>query len=201
MNLNKISVVFLIFLLLLRTNESSDFVAIMNSSISSTSFYYIQTSNKLSDGIFFTNSSGVLEKKQYPLQPGSSNNNALWNYNTTFNTEYWIYAFVYNTEISICHGAVHHLCSNPNCVGPDNYIIDISNVKWSKSFSNDVNNPSLQEARPFSIGFDNQNKIIEGLNSEATLYFRYWLDVPPGSSASVYNTTYQIMAVVGGYDC
>ncbi|MEM5777118.1 MAG: hypothetical protein QXJ06_01580 [Candidatus Aenigmatarchaeota archaeon] len=200
MNLKKIAFIILISLFLIKNNESND-LTIMNISISSTSFYYIQTSDKLSDGIFFTNSSGVLEKRQYPLQPGSSNNNAVWNYNTNDNTEYWVYVFIYNTEISICHGAVHHLCSNPNCVGTDNYMIDISNAKWSKSFFNDKNNPSLQDAKPFSIGFDNQNKIAENLNSEATLYFRYWLDIPPGSSASIYNTSYQIMAVVGGYDC
>jgi hypothetical protein len=187
-------------LIFLKTNESADFV--MNSSIYYTAFYYVQISDELSRGIFFTNSTGSLENKQYPLMPGTSDNNAIWNYNKTDQkTEYWIYFFVQNTEISLCQGALSDLCSKPNCSGEENYAIPISNAKWSKSYFNDQNNPSINDAKRFVIGFDNVNKIATNVQGSKTIYLRYWLDVPAGAPAYVYNTTYQIMAVVGGYDC
>ncbi len=186
----------------MRTNESSDFSSVMNSSISITSYYFIQTSDELSRGIFFTNYTGAQQNKQYPLSPGTKNNNAIWNYNSsTGRTEYWVYIFVFNTYIDICHGATNHLCTNPGCTGANNYMITINNTKWSKSFNNDNNQPSLANSIPFVLGFDNTNKIVEGIDTEKTIYFRYWLDVPANSSASVYNTTYQIMTVASGYEC
>jgi len=191
---------FIILVLLLRTNTSADLV--MNSSLTPQYFYFVQTSDELSRGIFFTNSTGSLENKQYPLISGTKNNNAVWNYNrTSQKTEYWVYVYLQNTEINLCHGAVNHLCSNPNCSGDDNYIIPIDNAKWSKSYVNDQYNPSLSDAVPFVIGFDNNNKLASGLREPATIYLRYWLDVPPNSPPYAYNTTYQIMAVVSGYDC
>lgn len=193
-------VAFILLVLFFRIDTSADLV--MNSSLAPEYFYFVQISDELSKGIFFTNSTGALENKQYPLLSGSKNNNAVWNYNkTNQKTEYWVYVYIRNTEINLCHGAVNHLCSNPNCTGDNNYIIPISNAKWSKSYINDQNNPSLSNAIPFVIGFDNQNKIESGLRETKTIYFRYWLDVPANSPPYTYNTTYQLMAVVSGYDC
>ncbi|MEM5776846.1 MAG: hypothetical protein QXJ06_00160 [Candidatus Aenigmatarchaeota archaeon] len=202
MKKNSVILIIVFFLLFFKTNESADITSIMNSSLEALSYYYIQTNDELSNGILFTNSTGLIDKKQYPLIPGSVNNNALWNYNgSEQKTEYWIYIHVSNTGISLCHGATNHLCSNPGCIGDENYIIPINNAKWSKSFVNTQYEPSLINAIPFTIGFDNSHKIVEYLAEDKTIYFRYWLDVPPSVPPYIYNTTYQIMAVVGGNDC
>lgn len=182
-------------LVLIKTNESADFE--MNATIESSIHYYIQTSSQLSKGIFFTNSTGAEQNVQYNVIPGSFNNNAVWNYNNTDKkTEYWVYVYIQGAQINVCHGATNHLCSNPGCIGFDNYLININNAKWSKSTSNDINNPSLSNALPFVIGFDNQNKIADLTNNSQTIYFRYWLDIPPSVPPYIYNTTYQIIGVV-----
>jgi hypothetical protein len=159
-------------------------------------------SDKLSEGIFFTNETGATENIQYKLIAGHPNNNATWNYNkTNQKTQYWVYVGGGGVQIDLCHGATNHLCTNPGCSEPNNYMIDISNVKWSGSQTNDANNPSLINSNPFIIGFDNNNKVAANLNVPATIYLRYWLDTPPNIPAYDYNTTYQIMAILSGGNC
>ncbi|MCX8179458.1 MAG: hypothetical protein N3E38_01830 [Candidatus Aenigmarchaeota archaeon] len=189
-------VIILIFLTTMRINECSDFTSLMNISFSPSRHYYLQTSKELSKGIMFTNFTGSRENIQYPLVAGSKYNNATWNYNVSNGeTEYWLYIFVVGGEIDLCHGASSHLCSTPNC---ENNFIEIENVKWSISYENNINFPSLAAHKKLSLGFD---KIVTNVREPTTIYFRYWLNVPPNSPASAYNTTYQIMAVVSGYDC
>ncbi|MCX8179026.1 MAG: hypothetical protein N3D75_04340 [Candidatus Aenigmarchaeota archaeon] len=193
--LKKILIFFVLLVILFKANESTDFV--MNTSLQNSIYYYIQTSAELSKGILFTNSTGANQNVQYMLVSGTTNNNAVWNYNNSNGkTEYWVYAYIQGAEISVCHGATNHLCSNPGCIGIDNYLININNAKWSKSETNDLNNPSISNSIPFVIGFDNQNKIIQNSDVPKTIYFRYWLDVPPNSPPYIFNTTYQIIGVV-----
>lgn len=174
----------------------------MNVSLSAEYYYYIQTSEKLSEGIYFTNETGANDNIQYKLLSGSTNNNAIWNYNkTSQRTEYWVYAYISDITIDICQGAVTHLCSNPGCSPPDNYMININNAKWSKSTINDLTHPSISDATSFVLGYDNIHKVATNLGHSTTIYFRYWLDVPPNTPAYNYNTTYQIMAVLAGELC
>lgn len=198
--INRITIIVFILIILPKANESTNLP--MNATLSPVSYYYIQTSEELSKGIFYTNETGANENIQYGLISGSLNNNAVWNYNkTTQKTEYWVYAFVVGVNIDICHGATNHLCTNPGCSGPNNYMIDISNAKWSRSFENDVNNPSLSDAVRFVLNFDDNNRVVNNLGSTLTIYLRYWLDVPSNTPPYDYNTTYQLMAVLSGGNC
>jgi hypothetical protein len=173
----------------------------MNTTVSSPVFYYITMSEKLSEGIFYTNETGAGENVQYPLLSGSENNNAVWNFNKSDKrTEYWIFTYG-SVQIDLCHGAVSHLCSNPGCSGPDNVQINISNAKWSSSRINNENYPTLSEAKSFLIGFDSENKVDRNVETNTTTYLRYWLTIPPNTSALNYNTTYQIRAVLAGENC
>jgi hypothetical protein len=179
--------------------QTEEGFGIINVSLSR--YYYIVISDKLWAGIFYTNETGVAQNVQYPLLAGSGNNSAVWNYNkSNGKTEYWIY-YGGNTNSDICHGATHHLCSRPGCIGLDNVLINISNAKWSASLTNDFNNPSLSNTVPFIIGFDNLHKVYTNLSPGTTVYLRYWLDVPPASAANTYSTTYQIRVVPAGEDC
>jgi hypothetical protein len=178
-----------------------DFTAPINASLEPYRFYYITMSEKLSEGILFTNESGSEENVQYPLLSGSTNNNAIWNYNISGEkTEYWIF-FYGNVEIDLCHGAENHLCSKPNCIGADNVKLDISNAKWSSSLTNNENYPSVSDESSFVIGFDNSHKVSTNLSSDTSVYLRYFLDIPSNVSALAYNTTYQIRAVLSGENC
>lgn len=175
-------------------------VSVINASIIFVPYYYVIVSEKLSEGIFFTNATGAIENVQYPLTAGTSNNNAIWNYNKSSQTEYWIY-FDGKVNVDICHGATNNLCSTPGCSGQGNVEIDISNAKWSSSLSNNPYNPSLSDAKPFVIGFDNRNKVFSNLKPKSFVYLRYWLDVPPATPASSFNTTYQLRVVIEGESC
>lgn len=181
--------------------QESKAVNVMNATVTPYLYYYITISEKLSDGILFTNETGAYENVQYPLLSGSTNNNAVWNYNHSNNrTEYFVYTSG-SVNVDLCHGATNHLCSNPGCSGTDNVQINISNVKWSSSLTNDDNNPSLSNAVPFVIGYDNEHKVASNLAPDSTVYLRYWLSLPPNTPALDYNTTYQIKAVISGESC
>jgi hypothetical protein len=188
-----------LFILLSQTRIEAQ-VSIINASIYQLYYYYILVSDKLFEGILYTNETGAMQNVQYPLLAGSSNNNAIWNYNKSYQTEYWI-IFMGNIPGDICHGATSHLCSTPNCTGPNNVQIDISNAKWSSSLQNDKDNPSLSSAKRFVIGFDNNNKVSTNMQNNTIVYLRYWLDLPPAVPALSYNTTYQIRLVSAGENC
>lgn len=171
----------------------------MNATLTPYLFYYIVLSEKLSEGIFFTNSTGASLNIQYPILSGSSGNNAVWNSNQSGQTGYYVYING-NVGIDLCNGAVNHLCSTPGCSGTGNVLIDISNARWGSSLADDQSNPSSSGSTPFSIGYDNNNKIVRNVLNK-NVYLRFWLSLPPNTPALNYNTTYQIKAVVNGDNC
>lgn len=191
----------LLFLLFLPQKFTEAELPVMNVSIEFVPYYYIVISDKLWEGIFYTNETGKDENLQYPLTPGSSGNSAVWNYNkSNKKTEYWVF-FDGNVKGDICHGATNHLCSTPGCGGENNVQINISNAKWSSSLLNTEDEPSLSNAAPFVIGFDDKRKVYSSITPKTTIYLRYWLDVPPTTPALTYNTTYQIRVVPEGGSC
>lgn len=183
--------------------ETFSLEAPMNASVMPVRFYYITMSDKLSEGIDFTNETGAVENVQYPLLSGSYDNSAIWNYNKTDKkTEYWIYFYGQEVSIDICHGATGHLCSNEGCSGPDNVQIDISSIGWTKSTTNDASSPpAAPYATPMVIGYDGVNRIGESMEPNTTAYVRYWFDVPVNVPALDYSTVYQIKAVLAGESC
>jgi hypothetical protein len=192
----------LLFLILLFFNiETKAELPVINVSIKFVPYYYIIISDKLWEGIFYTNETGAYENVQYPLLSGSENNNAVWNYNrSSLNTEYWIF-FGGNINGDICHGATSHLCSKPGCIGPDNVQINISYAKWASSLTNSFDSPNIRDAVPFVIGFDNVHKVSVNTQPNTKIYLRYWLTIPPNTPALNYNTTYQIRIVPAGESC
>lgn len=194
--MKKLYLLLIFFIFLLEIKETKTDVYPMNVSIAG--YYYILISDRLADGIWFTNSTGAEENLMYPLIAGTFFNNATFNYNQTDKkTEYWVYVSSTNTEI--CHGAKYNLCSNLTCIGYDNFEILIGNVSWSVSSINDAENPSLSNSFRMVLGYDNENKTKP--NSQGYVYLRYWLDVPAGFPPYNYSTIYQIQAIQEGGNC
>jgi len=194
--MKKLALALIILFFFLGIKETKTDTYPMNVSIAG--YYYIIISDRLAEGIWFTNSIGAKENVMYPLIAGTFFNNATFNYNKTTNkTEYW--AYVSSSNLEICNGAKYNLCSNLTCIGYDNFEILIGNVSWSASGLNDEQNPSLSNSIRMVLGYDNENKTKP--NSEGYVYFRYWLDVPPGFPAYNYSTIYQIQAVQEGGNC
>ncbi len=195
--------IFLILLfsfIFLQTGKSIRETPTLPMNLSVISFYSIEISDKLAEGILFTNLTGSELNVQYPLLAGSFDNNATFNYNkTNQKTEYWVYVSG-NMLVDICQGAKYNLCSNLTCVGPGNYEIYISNVTWNSSKINDAQNPSLLNSIPMVLGFDNNNKITQ-IQPGEYVYLRYWLDVPPNFPPYNYSTIYQVQAVPSGGTC
>lgn len=203
--LKKILLLFFLFLVVvfLPNTQSDDSFGDMkmNATLNPRFFYHIELSNKLSEGIFFTNQTGRDDNIQYKLISGTNDNEAIWNYNGTDHTEYYISVTAYDLTVDLCQGATNHLCTNPNCTGLDNNIIFINNTKWSSSHLNNVNDPSLADSNIFTLDFDNTNRVGVDLGLRDRVYMRYWLDVPPNTPAYDFNTTYQIMGVSHGDNC
>ncbi|MEM5855749.1 MAG: hypothetical protein QW472_05555 [Candidatus Aenigmatarchaeota archaeon] len=189
-----LALVVLIFFLGIKETKTDTYP--MNVSVGG--YYYIIISDRLAEGIWFTNSTGAEENIMYPLIAGSFFNNATFNYNrTNKKTEYWVY--VSSLQAEVCHGAKYNLCSNLTCVGYNNFEILIGNVSWSASWYNDIENPSLFNSKRMVLGYDNENKTKP--NSEGYVYLRYWLDVPTGFPAYNYSTIYQVQLVPEGGTC
>ncbi len=190
-----LALIFLFFLLGIKETKT----AVYPMNVSITQAYYILISDTLAEGIFFTNSTGAQQNVVYPLIAGTSYNNATWNYNASDpnkKTEYWVYV---SQGSEVCTGAKYNLCSNLTCIGYDNFEILIGNVSWSNSSINDAFNPSISSSIRMVLGYDNNNKVKP--NAEGYVYFRYWLDVPPGFPAYNYSTIYQVQAVPQGENC
>ncbi|MEM7825631.1 MAG: hypothetical protein QW412_02100 [Candidatus Aenigmatarchaeota archaeon] len=192
--MKRVFLIFTFLILFFGIKEAKNESYPMNVSIVTS--YYIVISDRLADGIWFTNLTGAKENIMYPLVAGTSFNNATFNYNLTDKkTEYWVY--VSSNSIEICHGARYNLCSNLTCSGYNNFEILIGNVSWSFSHYNDANTPSLSNSSRMVLGYGNKIKP----NSQGYVYFRYWLDVPPGFPPYNYSTVYQIQAVPEGGSC
>ncbi|MCD6371410.1 MAG: hypothetical protein J7L39_01710 [Candidatus Aenigmarchaeota archaeon] len=160
----------------------------------------VEISDKLAEGIFFTNETGKEINVQYPVLPGSEMNSAVWNYNQSDENKkssYWV-RVLGGAKLDICHEALYNLCTNANCTGANNLEIDISNVLWSSSFFSDENNPSENQTSKLYLTTE---KIARNLGPGTYLYLRYWLNVPPGTSGGNYTTLYRIQAVLSGETC
>jgi len=187
---------FVVFQIMAGAQESPTYP--MN--VSLISVYSLTISDKLAEGVWFTNETGYKVNIQYPLLSGSSDNNATWNYNATDDkTEYWIYVSG-SVLVDICNGAKDNLCSNPDCAGVDNEEIVIGNVTWNSTTTNDASYPSILSSIPMVKGYDNTNKIFN-IGSDTYVYLRYWLDIPPAYPAYNYSTIYKIQAVLAGETC
>ncbi len=156
----------------------------------------ILISEKLSEGIFFTNLTGSIQNKQYPISNMKVWNNATWNYNQSDPnkaTAYWIKNTGTNPE-DICIKADSDLiCSSGACAGNS---ISTDNIAWSNSTSSD---PPFNTEKRLSL---NYVKIAYNVQPDQIVYFRFWLNPEPDNLPSgVYNTTYSIKAVEAGENC
>jgi len=155
----------------------------------------IEISQKLSEGIFFTNKTGGETNVQYDVDILQWNN-ATWNYNATSKkTEYWIN----NTgtvPIDVCFKANSDLiCSQGTCIGTT---ISIENVAWNNSTANDQSNPSYDTNKRLSLSYQ---KIAYNVQPGVKIYLRFWLYVPAGKPSGIYNATYAVKAVDFGVSC
>ncbi|MBU5689417.1 MAG: hypothetical protein KQA41_04305, partial [Candidatus Aenigmarchaeota archaeon] len=157
-------------------------------------------SQKLSEGIFFTNINGSKNNTQLPIEVDKWNN-ATWNYNNTpqpgdKKTLYWIYNDG-NVNQDFCIKANADLtCNEGSCIGNT---IPIMNVAFTNSTQNDQQNPSFSEQNRLSTSFI---KIATNVQPGEYRYFRFWLyGNLTGKPSGIYNTTYTVRNVESGSAC
>ncbi|MEM5801141.1 MAG: NosD domain-containing protein [Candidatus Aenigmatarchaeota archaeon] len=160
----------------------------------------ISLSQKLSEGIFFTNINGSKNNTQLPIEVDKWNN-ATWNYNNTpqpgdKKTLYWIYNDG-NVNQDFCIKANADLtCNEGSCIGNT---IPIMNVAFTNSTQNDQQNPSFSEQNRLSTSFI---KIATNVQPGEYRYFRFWLyGNLTGKPSGIYNTTYTVRNVESGSAC
>jgi len=159
----------------------------------------ISISEKLSEGIFFTNKTGSILNKQENVNI-SDWNNASWNYNNTPSpgnlfTMYWI-KNTGNVNEDFCIKANSDLtCNTGACAGQS---ISIDNVVWNNDTSNSATTPSFDTTKKMSTSY---SKVGYSITPNSYIYLRFWLYVPPGKPSGKYNTTFSIQAVQEGGSC
>ena len=158
----------------------------------------IETSEKLTEGIFFTNKTGSEQNVQYNCEINTWNN-ATWNYNATDTsriTEYWIK----NTGTApedFCMKANSDLeCSGGAC--GSGVSISIDNVAWNNDTVNNETNPVYDTTKRLSTSYQ---KVAYNVEPNSYVYLRFWLFVPSDKPSGIYNTTYSVKAVESGESC
>jgi len=167
----------------------------MNMSI--TTAIAISLSDKLAEGIFYTNDTGAENgtNVQYPVNTQQVEN-ATWNYVTVNRITWYNITNTGTTDEDICGKATTDLMCNPLTTGCGNTEILIANATWSNSTSNDPPYPGPYEWGTSYPG----NLAADSLSKDNTIYTRYWLNVP-NVPAGTYNTTFTYCAVESGVTC
>jgi hypothetical protein len=115
--------------------------------------------------------------------PGTTDNNASYNFNASDQTTMWIVIeSSTNTPIDICTKDNAPLTHTDGTTTIPN-----SGFRWNVSTSNDATNPKLPGIA-LSTSYDTSN-LIANDQSSGTFYLRYWLDIPTGQKAGNYNNT------------
>ena len=159
----------------------------------------ISLSEKLSEGIFFTNLQGSQTNEQLDVDVAAWNNGT-WNYNNTpspgtLKTEYWI-KNTGNVNEDFCLKANTNLyCNEGACNGVS---ISIDNVAWNNATNNDQDTPSYGTSKRLSLSYI---KVGRNITPGNYVYLRFWLYVPSGKPSGRYNTTFSVKGISEGSSC
>ena len=158
----------------------------------------MQISDRLTEGVFFTNRTGAETNVQYNVEINEWNN-ATWDYNSTSankTTEYWIKNMGTGSEDICMKGTGDLQCVGGLCGSGVN--ISIDNVGWNNDTVNNATWPSYDTTKRLSTSYQ---KVAYGLGPDSYIYLRFWLFVPTGKPSGTYNTTYSARAVEAGTSC
>ncbi|MBU5689538.1 MAG: right-handed parallel beta-helix repeat-containing protein [Candidatus Aenigmatarchaeota archaeon] len=159
----------------------------------------VTLSNRLSEGIFFTNSVGSQTNTQGDIDI-TRWNNGTWNYNNTpqpgnLKTLYWVYNSG-NTPQDICLKANADLtCSQGACA---TNTISVTNIAYTNSTYNNATHPVYATTNTLSLSYV---KVAENVQPGQYYYFRFWLYGPIGKPSGIYNTTFSVRNVESGSSC
>lgn len=167
--------------------DSSETITVSNVTVSS--YVAMSVSNNLTIGIEFGS-----------LDPDTTNNNGTHNYDggdaTTQNTSYWIgISSDTNQNVDLCvkdNKALADLA--------DTVTIPNSGYTWGNSTTATIDG-GPQVGSSIAIGTSYDSSAINNSAAGTRIYFRFWLDLPSGQQAAVYNNTVYFKGVVTGSNC
>lgn len=148
-------------------------------------FISITFSDNLSDGIAFDEVSSI----------PSTNVNATDNYNSPVNgtTLFIMVSNDSSSDVDFCIQANADL-TDPNTLD----IIGLGNETYSNSSSTNIGIPSLIDEISLTTSYVKSSSAISPGNEN---YYRFWLDVPLGTSAGSYNNTISFKGVETSASC
>jgi hypothetical protein len=186
-------IILLISAIIISTHAQAEYTGrIMNASISQP--ICIVLSDKLTEGIFFTNTTTI--GIQYPITNMTTENNATQNYNGPgYGTLYNVTACGGNTiNISTWLNACEHLKNGTNTI----YLTyDAGDNGQGAFFGNGTTatTPTLTVSSAWALYVDNYRLIGNNTAPGNTTFLRFWLDPYPNNAPSgIYNTTFKIKA-------
>jgi hypothetical protein len=157
----------------------------------------MSVSDKLTEGVFYTNLTGSLTNQQINVTPLVWNNGT-WNYNATggvYETRYWVSNNGTNPE-DFCLKAISDLtCLSGMC---GSTTIPINNASWNNATTNTAASPSYDTTKRLSLSYQ---KVAYAITPSNSIYLRFWLYFPVGKPSGVYNTTFSVRAIQAGSSC
>jgi len=167
----------------------------MNLSISTS--IAITISNRLAQGIFYTNDTGSASNVQYPVNTGQAEN-ATWNYGGGTGGTFYNITNAGTTAEDICGKASTNLTCSPLTPGCGSNTILLTNSTWSNSTTS---TPAYPGSNIWTGSYNTVNLTAIALPKSNTIHVRYWLNVPANIDSGTYNTTFAYCAVESGQPC
>jgi len=146
-------------------------------------YFAIAASSNLTDGIEFGS-----------LSPGSVNNNATDNYNSGGSTNTSLNISLStdsNVNIDFCLAANADLKNATESIG-------IANLQFANATTTTLAVPALSDARSVSTSYQDSSQNITPGGAD---HYRFWIDIPVGTTPLRYNNTITFTAVQSGTTC
>jgi len=152
------------------------------SSVTVQSYVALSKSANFTDGIRFGS-----------LDPGTNNNNATANYNSSSNTLFDIEITDSNVNIDFCISA-----DDLNTSGGD--VIELGNYTWNDSSVNNITFPDYSVKSAMTATGSGATGSTN-LSNGTTNYYRFWLTIPNSQAPGTYNNTISMEGFQTGGSC
>ncbi len=121
------------------------------------------------------------------LNPGDVDINATGNYNATYSGNWTMY----NVTIDSISNVVANITIKGENFVAGSSVIGITNISWaSNTTSGNGTNLAPGSAIVLNSSFNDQDKVASGEAVGSTVWFRFWFDVPNGTTAGSYTGNY-----------